>query len=142
MGASWIEIESLLKQLDDVTAFPHSEALMPVNRARDMVAEAAIIVSRAALSGDAKEEAEARVAMARARVTLDEAQVSVRRAREAVEISKNGCDRAHQLIDEARRLRARDSGGHDRRQSPRPDTMDRRASAPLDAARDRVPEVR
>ena len=134
MGASWIEIESLLKQLDDVTAFPHSEALMPVNRARDTVAEAAMIVSRAALSGDAQQEAEARIAMARARVNLEEAQVAVRRAREAVEISKNGCDRAQQLIEEARQLRARDSGGPDRRLSPRPDSVDRRAAGlPLDA---------
>jgi hypothetical protein len=126
MGASWIEIETLLKQLDDVTSFPHSEALMPVSRARDSVAEAAIIVSRAALSGDANQEAEARIAMARARVTIDEAQVAVRRAREAVEISKNGCDRAQQLIEEARRLRARDVSGPDRRQAPRPDAPERR----------------
>ena len=35
MGASWLEIESLLKQLDEVIAFPHAEALMPVTRARD-----------------------------------------------------------------------------------------------------------
>ena len=40
MGASWLEIESLLKQLDEVIAFPHAEALMPVTRARDTVAEA------------------------------------------------------------------------------------------------------
>ena len=78
MGASWLEIESLLKQLDDVTAFPHSEALMPVTRARDTVAEAAMIVSRAGISGDPREEAEAQMAMARARVTLHDAQVAVR----------------------------------------------------------------
>jgi hypothetical protein len=127
MGASWIEIESLLKQLDDVTAFSHSEALMPVARARDTVAEAAMIVSRAALSGDAAEESEARIAMARARVTLAEAQAAVRRAREAVELSKNGCDRARQLIMEARRMRARDGSVSDRRQAPRPEATDRRA---------------
>ena len=126
MGASWIEIEMLLKQLDDVTSFPHSEALMPVARARDSVAEAAMIVSRAALSGDAAQESEARVAMARARVTIAEAQVAVRIAREAVELSKNGCGRAQQLIDEARRMRARDGTG-DRRQAPRPEVTDRRA---------------
>jgi hypothetical protein len=133
MGASWIEIESLLKQLDDVSSFPHSEALMPVTRARDTVAHAAMIVSRAALSGDATEEAEARIAMARARVTLEEAQVAVRRAREAVELSKNGCDRAQQLIDEARRLRARDASGPDRRQAPRPEAVERRALLPVSA---------
>src|SRR5919106_4946166 len=70
MGASWLEIESLLKALADVTAFPHSEALMPVTRARDTVAEAAMIVSRAGISGDPREEAEAQIAMARARVTV------------------------------------------------------------------------
>jgi hypothetical protein len=64
MGASWLEIESLLKQLEDVTAFPHAEALMPVTRARDTVAEAAMIVSRAGISGDPSEEAEAQIAMA------------------------------------------------------------------------------
>jgi hypothetical protein len=129
MGASWIEIETLLKQLDDVTSFAHSEALLPVTRARDTVAEAAMIVSRAALSGDSAEEAEARIAMARARVTIDEAQVAVRRAREAVELSKTGCDRAQQLIEEARRLRARDVLGVDRRLAPRPDSRERRSTA-------------
>jgi hypothetical protein len=133
MGASWVEIETLLKQLDDVTAFPHSEALMSVSRARDTVAEAAMIVCRAALTGDATQEAEASIAMARARVTLDEAQVAVRRAREAVEVSKNGCDRARKLIEEARQLRARDVAGPGRRSAPRPDSRDRR-SAPLAVA--------
>lgn len=131
MGASWIEIETLLKQLDDVIAFPHSEALMPVARARDTVAEAAMIVSRAALSGDSADESEARLAMARARVTIDEAQVAVRRAREAVELSKNGIDRAQQLIEEARRMRARDGSAPDRRQVPRPESTDRRAPVAL-----------
>lgn len=136
MGASWIEIETLLKQLDDVTAFPHSEALLPVSRARDTVAEAAMIVSRAALDGGETHEANARIAMARARVTLDEAQAAVRRAREAVEVSKTGCDRAHKLIQEARELRARDTARPDRRAVPRPETPGRRlASTPPDAAR-------
>jgi hypothetical protein len=126
MGASWVEIESLLKQLDEVTAFPHSEALMPVNRARETVAEAAMIVCRAGLSGSEGDEAEARVAMARARVTLDEAQVAVRRAREAVEVSRTGCDRAQRLIEEARQLRARDGSGPDRRSAARPGSVDRR----------------
>ena len=126
MGASWVEIETLLEQLDEVVAFPHSQALMPVNRARDSVAEAAMIVCRAGLSGDPGQEAEARLAMARARVTIDEAQVSVRRAREAVEATKSGCDRAQRLIDEARQLRARDLNGPDRRGVARPGSPDRR----------------
>jgi hypothetical protein len=108
MGASWLEIESLLKQLDEVMSFPHSEALMPVTRARDTVAEAAMLVSRAGISGDHAEESEAQVAMARARVTLHEAQVAVRRAHEAVVATRDGCERAARLIHEARALRARD----------------------------------
>src|SRR5688572_21578761 len=125
MGASWLEIESLLKQLDEVTSFPHAEALMPVTRARDTVAEAAMIVSRAGVSGDPAEEAEAQLAMARARVTLHDAQVAVRRAHEAVLATHAGCDRAQRLIEEARALRARD-GGPDRRAVPRPDSPERR----------------
>ena len=129
MGASWVEIETLLKQLDEVTAFPHSEALMPVNRARESVAEAAMIVCRAGLSGSEGDEAEARSAMARARVTLDEAQVAVRRAREAVAVSRTGCVRAQRLIEEARQLRARDGSGPDRRSVVRPGSTDRRQGA-------------
>ena len=129
MGASWLEIESLLKQLDDVTSFPHAEALMPVTRARDTVAEAAMIVSRAGISGDPQEEAEAQIAMARARVTLHDAQVAVRRANEAVIATQTGCDRAQRLIEEARALRARD-GGPDRRSAERSGTVDRR-QAPM-----------
>ena len=118
MGASWVEIETLLQQLDEVTAFVHSEALMPVSRARETVAEAAMIVCRAGLSGQSGDQDEARIAMARARVTLAEAQVAVRRAREAVEASKTGCDRAQRLIEEARELRARDRpGSADRRRA-------------------------
>ena len=126
MGASWVEIETLLQQLDEVVSFAHSPALMPVNRARETVAEAAMIVCRAGLSGAPGDEAEARVAMARARVTVAEAQVAVRRAREAVEVSRTGCDRAQRLIDEARQLRARDLNGPDRRAVPRPGSVDRR----------------
>ena len=110
MGASWLEIESLLKQLDEVTSFPHAEALMPVTRARDTVAEAAMLVSRAGVSGDRRAESEAQDAMARARVTLHEAQVAVRRANEAVVATRDGCERAERLIREARELRARDGG--------------------------------
>lgn len=127
MGASWLEIELLLKQLGEVTAFPHSEALMPVTRARDTVAEAAMIVSRAGISGDPREEAEAQMAMARARVLLHEAQVAVVRAHEAVIATQVGCARAQRLIDEARALRARD-GAPDRRATERPDSVDRRVA--------------
>jgi hypothetical protein len=110
MGASWLEIEALLKELGEVTSFPHAEALLPVTRARDTVAEAAMIVSRAGVSGDPRAEAEAQDAMARARVTLHEAQVAVRRAREAIVVSRGGCERAERLIREARAMRARDGG--------------------------------
>jgi hypothetical protein len=110
MGASWLEIESLLKQLDEVASFPHAEALMPVARARDTVAEAAMLVSRAGVSGDRRAESDAQDAMARARVTLQEAQVAVRRAGEAVVATREGLDRADRLIREARELRARDVG--------------------------------
>jgi len=109
MGASWLEIESLLKSLEEVTSFSHAEALLPVTRARDTVAEAAMIVSRAAFSSDPKQEAFVHDALARARVTVREAEVAVRRAEEAVKLSRSGCDRARQLIEEARQLRARDS---------------------------------
>jgi predicted flavoprotein YhiN len=133
MGASWLEIESLLKKLDEVAAFPHAEALMPVTRARDTVAETAMLVSRAGISGDPALEVEAQVAMARARVTLHEAEVAVRRAHEAVIATQTGCDRARRLIEEARALRARD-GGPDRRATPRPGAVERRAAtAPPEA---------
>ena len=110
MGASWLEIESLLKQLEEVASFPHAEALMPVTRARDTVAEAAMLVSRAGVANDRRAEMEAQDAMARARVTLHEAQVAVRRANEAVIATRDGCERAERLIREARELRARDVG--------------------------------
>ena len=100
MGASWLEIESLLKSLEEVTSFRHAEALLPVTRARDTVAEAAILVSRAAFSSDPREEATVRDALARARVTLREAEVAVRRAEEAVTLSRNGCDRARARVSE------------------------------------------
>ena len=128
MGASWLEIESLLEQLDEVASFPHAAALMPVTRARDTVAEAAMMVSRAGISGDPREEAEAQLAMARARVTLHDAQIAVVRAREAVVATQTGCDRAQRLIHEARELRARD-GSPDRRAVPRPGSPDRRQAA-------------
>ena len=136
MGASWLEIESLLEQLDKVTSFPHSEALMAVTRARDTVAEAAMIVSRAGLSGDPQDEAEAQIAMARARVTLQDARVAVLRAHEAIAATQSGCARAQRLIEEARALRARD-GAPDRRDTVRTGSQERRRSpmALLPAAR-------
>ena len=63
--------------------------------------------------------------MARARVTVHEAQVAVRRANEAVVATRSGCDRAQELIKEARALRARD-GGPDRRHAVRTESVDRR----------------
>ena len=98
---------------------------MPVTRARDTVAEAAMIVSRAGVSGDPDEETEAQLAMARARVTLHDAQVAVRRANEAVVATQAGCNRAQRLIEEARALRARDVGP-DRRAAVRSGSTERR----------------
>ena len=87
-----------------------------------------MIVSRAGVSGDPQQEDEARIAMARARVTVHEAQVAVAGRDEAVVATRSGCDRAQELIKEARALRARD-GSPDRRHAVRTDSVDRRQSA-------------
>jgi hypothetical protein len=108
MGASWLEIDKLIRELDTLTEFPHAEALPSVVRARDMVAETAMVVSLAGLSDEPQAEKEAHDLLARARVAILDAQNAVRRASETVALSRQGRARAQQLIAEARALRARD----------------------------------
>jgi hypothetical protein len=79
-----------------------------VVRARDTVAETAMVVSLAGLSDAPGAEIEAQDLLARARVAILDAQLAVRRASETVALSLGGRARAKQLIEEARALRARD----------------------------------
>ena len=108
MGASWLEVDTLIRETEKLFEFPHAEALPLVARARDVVAETAMVVSLAGLSGDHEAETEAQILLARARVALLEAQVAIRRATEAAASCRAGRERASQLMAEARALRARD----------------------------------
>jgi hypothetical protein len=108
MGASWLEVDSLIRETERLFEFPHAEALPSVARARDVVAETAMVVSLAGLSDDQEAEVEAQLLLARARVAVLDAQTAVRRAAEAVAVSRAGRARALQLMSEARALRARD----------------------------------
>lgn len=108
MGASWLAVDTLIRETEKLCEFPHAEALPPVARARDLVAETAMVVSLAGLSEDPRAEEEAHDLLARARVAVLEAQLAVRRATEAVAVSRAGRARALQLMTEARALRARD----------------------------------
>jgi hypothetical protein len=108
MGASWLEVDTLIRETEKLFEFPHAEALPLVARARDMVAETAMVVSLAGVSGDQEAETEAQILLARTRVALLEAQVAIRRAAEAAASCRAGRDRALQLMAEARALRARD----------------------------------
>jgi len=108
MGASWLEVDTLIRETEKLFEFPHAEALPQVARARDMVAETAMVVSLAGISGDQEAETEAQILLARARVALLEAQVAIRRAAEAAAHCRAGRDRALQLMAEAKALRARD----------------------------------
>jgi hypothetical protein len=108
MGASWLEVDSLIRETERLFEFPHAEALPPVARARDVVAETAMVVSLAGLSDDQEAEVEAQLLLARARVAVLDAQTAVRRAAEAVAVTRAGRARALQLMSEARALRARD----------------------------------
>jgi hypothetical protein len=108
MGASWLEVDSLIRETERLFEFPHAEALPTVARARDVVAETAMVVSLAGLSDDQEAEVEAQLLLARARVAVLDAQTAVRRAAEAVAASRAGRARALQLMSEARALRARD----------------------------------
>ena len=108
MGASWLEVDTLIRETEKLFEFPHAEALPLVARARDMVAETAMVVSLAGVSGDHEAEMEAQILLARARVALLEAQVAIRRATEAAASCRAGRERALRLMTEARALRARD----------------------------------
>jgi len=108
MGASWLEVDSLIRETERLFEFPHAEALPTVARARDVVAETAMVVSLAGLSDDQEAEVEAQLLLARARVAVLDAQTAVRRAADAVAVSRAGRARAQQLMSEARALRARD----------------------------------
>ncbi len=67
MGASWVEVDRLIREVTGLCEFPHAEALGAVVRARDVVAEAAMAVALAALSGDALSGVEGQDLLARAR---------------------------------------------------------------------------
>ena len=108
MGASWVEVDKLIREVDALGQYPHAEALAPVARARDVVAETAMVVSLAGLSDEPQAEVEAQDLLARARVAVLDAQIAVQRAIEATAASRAGLGRAQALIAEARALRARD----------------------------------
>jgi hypothetical protein len=108
MGASWVEVDKLVREVETLSQFVHAEALPPVTRARDVVAETAMVVSLAGLSDEPQAEAEAQDLLARARVAVSDAQVAVQRAIDATAASRAGVARAQALIAEARALRARD----------------------------------
>jgi hypothetical protein len=108
MGASWLEVDTLIRETEKLFEFPHAEALPAVTLARDVVAETAMVVSLAGLSEDTQAETDAQLLLARARVAVLEAQTAVRRAAETVTVSRAGRTRALQLMAEARALRARD----------------------------------
>ena len=108
MGASWLAVDTLIRETEKLFEFPHAEALPSVARARDLVAETAMVVSLAGLSEDPQAESEAQILLARARVAVLDAQTAVRRATEAVVASRATRARALQLMAEARALRARD----------------------------------
>src|SRR5215470_18876609 len=108
MGASWVEVDTLIREIESLSQFSHAEALPPVARARDVVAQTAMAVSLAGLSDDARAMVEAQDLLARARVAVHDAQVAVQRAMEAMAVSRAGLGRAQAMIAEARALRARD----------------------------------
>jgi hypothetical protein len=108
MGASWLAVDTLIRETEKLSEFPHAEALPSVARARDLVAETAMVVSLAGLSEDPQAESEAQILLARARVAVLDAQTAVRRATESVATSRATRARALQLMQEARALRARD----------------------------------
>jgi hypothetical protein len=108
MGASWLAVDTLIRETEKLSEFPHAEALPSVARARDLVAETAMVVSLAGLSDDPQAESEAQLLLARARVAVLDAQTAVQRAAEAVVTSRAGRAHALQLMAEARALRARD----------------------------------
>ncbi len=111
MGASWLEVDTLIRELDTLSEFPHADALPAVMRARQMLAQTAMVVSLAGLSDQPQAEKEAHDLLARARVAVLDARTAVQRARETVELSRATRAQAYALIAEARALRARDRSG-------------------------------
>jgi len=108
MGASWLEVDTLIRELDTLAEFPHADALPAVLRARQLLGQTAMVVSLAGLSDEAQAETEAHDLLARAAVAMLDASTAVRRARETVELSRATRAQASALIAEARALRARD----------------------------------
>src|SRR5205814_5255388 len=108
MGASWLEVDTLIRELDGLAEFPHADAQPPVMRARQMLAQTAMVVSLARLSDEPQAEKEAHDLLARARVAVLDARTAVQRATETVELSRATRAQACALIAEARALRARD----------------------------------
>jgi hypothetical protein len=108
MGASWLAVDTLIRETEKLSEFPHAEALPSVARARDLVAETAMVVSLAGLSDDPQAESDAQLLLARARVAVLDAQTAVRRATESVAASRATRARALEMMAEARALRARD----------------------------------
>src|SRR5256885_1451445 len=108
MGASWLEIDTLIRELETLGEFPHADALAPVVRARQMIAQTAMVVSLAGLSDEPHAEVEAHDLLARARVAMLDARIAVQRAQETVELSRVTRAQAQALIAEARALRAKD----------------------------------
>src|SRR5262249_52882849 len=108
MGASWLEVDTLIRELEALAEFPHADAPPAVMRARQMIAHTAMVVSLAGISAEPQAEMEAHDLLARARVAVLDARTAVQRARETVELSRATRAQAHALIAEARALRARD----------------------------------
>jgi len=108
MGASWLEVDTLIRELDTLAEFPHADALPAVLCARQMIGQTAMMVSLAGLSDEAQAETEAHDLLARARVAVLDARTAVQRACETVELSRATRAQACALIAEARALRARD----------------------------------
>jgi hypothetical protein len=111
VGATWLEIETLVKRFEAVETFAHADALPAVSRARVSLAEAAVAVSLAGLSDDPRADAETLDLLARARYLVGEAEAAVHRAQDAVIESRRTSDEARRRIAEARLLRARDHVG-------------------------------
>lgn len=108
MGAWWVEVDRLIREVSALTALPHAEALAPVVQARDLVAETAMVIAAASVSGDRQAEARGQDRLAQARVAVLDAERAVRRAQETAALYRAGHDRALQLMAEARALRAKD----------------------------------
>src|SRR5258708_36578654 len=104
MGASWVGVDRLIREVTGLCEFPHAEALGAVVRARDVVAQAAMAVALAALSGDTLSEVEGQDLLARPPVAVRDADLAVRRAQETAALYGAGRDRAPGPMREHTRL--------------------------------------